>query len=115
MTTYKRRPETPEQENLEVGDGDHTSRRRRLVTAPERKGCILGNQDFFKREFNRVYQKHILSDFPQNVEVRSRICYVVLKGDRLKQIMLQTSMCCGKSESAIFGTPCSFHLLLGIH
>ena len=84
VTTYNRRPETPEQENLEVGDGDHTSRRRRLVTAPERKGCILGNQDFFKREFNRVYQKHILSDFPQHVEVRSSICYVVLKGERLK-------------------------------
>ena len=84
MTTYNRRPETPEQENLEVGDGDHTSRRRRLVMAPEKEGCILGNQEFSKREFNRVSQKHILSDFPQHVEVRSRICYVVLKGERLK-------------------------------
>ena len=49
------------------------------------------------------------------MEFWSRTCYVILKGERLKQIMLQTSLRCAKSESAIFGTPSSFHLLLGIH
>ena len=85
MTIYKRRPEIPEEESLEVGDVDHTSTIRRLVTAPKKEGCMLGNQDFSQERIKQgVTKKKALSDFPQHVEVRSRICYVVLKGERLK-------------------------------
>ena len=50
---------------------------------------------------DRASQKNTLSDFPQQMEVWSRICCVLLKG------LLQASTCCGKSESAFFGPPCS--------